>query len=130
MEWVKFILVVATAGTVSTITDYAFTGGWIQRRLTVPAIWREKNGGVVGFLAALLPFFTCAVFAVAAKGLAIESVHAAVKLAALMWFVGPLPLILANAAFLKLRPLYVLSYAVSWIVKLLIVAVLAGRFLH
>lgn len=129
MEWVKYVLVVATAGTISTLTDYALTGGWMQKRFTDAAIWREKHGGVAGFLASLLPFFTCAVFAYAANRLAIRSVHASVKLAAVMWTIGPLPLILANAAFLKLRPAYVLSYAISWIVKLTIVAVLVGRFM-
>lgn len=129
MEWIRYVLVVATAGTVSTLTDYALTGGWIQKRFTDPAVWREKHGGALGFLASLLPFFTCAVFAFAANRLAIRSVHASVKLAAVMWAVGPLPLILGNAAFLKLRPGYVLAYAFSWIVKLLIVAVLVGRFL-
>lgn len=129
MELVKFFLVVAIAGTVSTLTDYVLTGGWIQKRFTDATIWREKHAGFMGFLASLLPFFTCAVFAYAANRLAVRSVHAAVKLAAVMWVVGPLPLILNNAVFLKMRPAYVLSYAVSWIVKLALVAVLVGRFL-
>lgn len=129
MAWVRFFLVVATAGTVSALTDYLFTGGWMQKRFTDAAIWRDKNGGIPGFLASLLPFFTCAVFAYAANRLAIRSVHASVKLAVVMWTIGPLPLILTNATFLKLRPAYVLSYVLSWFVKLMIVAVLVGRFL-
>jgi hypothetical protein len=129
MEWVKFVLVVATAGTVSTLTDYVFTGGWMQKRFTDSSIWREKHAGILGFLASLLPFFTCAVFAYAANRLAVRSVHAAVKLAAVIWTIGPLPLILNNAVFLKMRPAYVLSYAISWIVKLALVAFLVGRFL-
>ena len=53
-----------------------------------------------------------------------------VKLAAAVWLMGPLPLILTNAAFMKLHRVFVASYAIGWLVKLLIVAVAAGWFLR
>jgi hypothetical protein len=43
---------------------------------------------------------------------------------------GPLPLILTNAAFIKMHRVFVASYAIGWLVKLMIVAVLVGKFLH
>jgi hypothetical protein len=52
------------------------------------------------------------------------------KLAAAVWLIGPLPLILTNAAFMKMHRVFVASYAAGWIVKLLIVAVAAGLFLR
>ncbi len=43
---------------------------------------------------------------------------------------GPLPLILTNAAFMKLHRVFVASHAIGWLVKLLIVAVAVGCFLR
>jgi len=42
---------------------------------------------------------------------------------------GPLPVILTNAAFIKLHRVFVVSYAVGWLVKLTIVAIAASWFL-
>jgi hypothetical protein len=44
--------------------------------------------------------------------------------------IGPLPLILTDAAFIKLHRVFVASYAVGWLVKLIIVALAASWFLH
>lgn len=130
MDWTRFAFIAVGAGTITTVTDWLFTGGWIQKRFSDPAIWRENFGGKLGMLAGLLPFFTCAAFAYTANHLAIGSVRSAVKLAAAVWVIGPLPLILANAVFIKMRRVYVVSYAAGWLVKLMIIAVLVGRFLH
>jgi hypothetical protein len=42
----------------------------------------------------------------------------------------PLPLNLTNAAFMKPHRVFVMSYATGWLVKLVIVAVAIGWFLH
>jgi hypothetical protein len=47
-----------------------------------------------------------------------------------VWAIGPLPLILTNAAFMKLRWAYATNYAIAWLVKLMIIAVLVGRLLR
>lgn len=52
----------------------------------------------------------------------------AVKLASAVWAVGPLPLILTSAAFIKMDRGFVAPYAFGWLVKPMIV--LAGWFLH
>jgi hypothetical protein len=39
-----------------------------------------------------------------------------------VWVIGPLPLILTNAAFIKLHGMFVMFYAVGWLVKLLVAA--------
>jgi hypothetical protein len=45
-----------------------------------------------------------------------------VKLAGAIWLLGPLPLLLTNAAFIKLHRAFVFSYALGWLAKLLIIA--------
>jgi hypothetical protein len=44
--------------------------------------------------------------------------------------IGPLALILTNAAFMKLHRVFVVSYATGWLIKLSIVAIAVGWFLH
>jgi hypothetical protein len=62
--------------------------------------------------------------------LGLHSVSSALKLAVAVWVIGPLPLILTNAAFMKLHRVFVASYAVGWLTKLAIVAVAVGWFLR
>lgn len=76
-----------------------------------------------------LPFLTCGAFAYVAARLGLHSVAGAVKLAVAVWLMGPLPLILTNAAFMKLHPVFVMSYATGWLMKLMIVALAVGWFL-
>jgi len=129
MNWMRFFEVVIGAGVVSTFTDWVIAGDWIQKRITDPQIWR--TGSLMRTaLASLLPFLTSAAFAYTANRMAISSVHSAIKLAGAIWLICPLPLILANSAFLKLSKGFVATYAVSWLVKLMIVAVLVGRLLR
>jgi hypothetical protein len=73
---------------------------------------------------------TCGVFALLAACLGIHSVSGAVKLAVAIWMIGPLPLILTNAAFIKMHRVFVVSYATGWLVKLLIVALAVGWFIR
>jgi hypothetical protein len=130
MDWTRFVYVVAGGSIVTSFTDWFFAGDWIHKRFTYPEIWREGSEGKGIALTALLPFLTCAAFAYTAYRLDLESVHNAVKLAAAVWMIGPLPLILTSAAFIKLHRVFVASYAFSWLVKLLIIAFLVGRFLR
>jgi len=122
-------MVVVCAGTITTITDYLLTGGWIQKRFSDPAIWRENFGGVAGSLSAILPFFTCAVFAFTANRMNISGLHSTIKLAFAVWALGPLPLILTNAAFIKLSKQYAACYVIAWFIKLMVVAVLVAGFM-
>ena len=130
MNWTRLVAIVIGAGVVSSLTDWFFAGDWLHRRYTYPEIWRTGAEGRAIALSSPLPFLTCLVFAYAAARLGIHSVPGAVKLAAAIWLIGPLPLILTNAAFMKLHRVFVVSYALGWLVKLMIVAVAVGWFLH
>lgn len=77
-----------------------------------------------------LPFLTCGVFAYVIARLGLHTAGGAAKLAVAVWLLGPLPLILTNAAFMKLHRVFAVSYAAGWLVKLTIAAVAAGWFLR
>ena len=130
MNWTRLVAIAIGTGAVSSLTDWLFAGDWLHRRYTYPEIWRKGAEGRAIALSSPLPFLTCAAFAYAAARLGLHSVPSAVKLAAAVWLIGPLPLILTNAAFMKLHRVFVASYAAGWLVKLMIVAVAVGWFLH
>src|SRR5208282_2840405 len=130
MNWARLVAIIVGAGVVSSLTDWFFAGDWIHRRFTCPEIWRQGAEGKAIALTSPLPFLTCGVFAYAAARLGLHSFSGTVKLAVAVWLIGPLPLILTNAAFMKLHRVFVASYAVGWLVKLMIAGVAAGWFLR
>jgi hypothetical protein len=131
MNWARFIAIVVGAGIVSSLTDWFFAGDWIHRRFTYPEIWRKGAAETRAIaLSSPLPFLTCAVFAYIAAHLGIHSFSSAIELAVAIWLIGPLPLILTNAAFMKLHRVFVASYALGWLVKLMIVAVATAYVLR
>jgi hypothetical protein len=127
--WTRFAFVVIGAGIVSSLTDWLFAGDWFHRRYTYPEVWRQGGEERAIALTSPLPFVTCAVFAYLAARLVLHSVAGSLKLAVAVWFIGPLPLILTNAAFMKLHRVFVLSYAIGWLVKLTIIALAVAWFL-
>ena len=133
MNWVRFGITVVGAGIVTSLTDWFFAGDWIHRRYTYPEIWRHPGGkGEEQAIArsSPLPFVTCAVFAYLAVRLGLHSLSANVKLAVAVWLIGPLPVILTNAAFIKLHRVFVVSLSIGWLVKLTIIAVAVSWFLQ
>jgi hypothetical protein len=126
MNWLRLLSVVVGAGVVSSLTDWFFAGDWIHRRFSYPEIWRKGGEAKAIAITSPLPFLTCGAFAYLAERLGIHSVPGALKLAVVVWIIGPLPLILTNAAFIKMHRVFVVSYATGWLVKLIIVAVAFG----
>ncbi len=130
MHWARLMLIILGAGIVTSLTDWFFAGDWLHRRHTYPEIWRQGVESRAIALTSPLPFLTCGVFACLAVRLGLHSTASTLKLAAAVWLIGPLPLILTNAAFMKLHRIFVVSYAIGWLVKLAVVAAAVGWFLH
>ncbi len=130
MNWMRFVAIVIGAGVVTSLTDWFCAGDWLHRRFTYPEIWRQGAEGRAIALTSPLPFLTCGVFAYILARLGLHSMSSGVKLAVAVWLIGPLPLILTNAAFMKLHRVFVVFYAIGWLVKLTIVAVAVGMFLR
>jgi len=130
MNWTRLALITIGAGIVTSLTDWFFAGDWIHRRWTYPEIWRQGVEARAIALTSPLPFLTCGVFAYVAARLGLHSVPSALKLASAAWVIGPLPLILTNAAFMKLHRMFVASYTIGWLTKLAIVAIAVGWFLR
>lgn len=126
MNWMRLVLVTIAAGVVTSLTDWFFAGDWLHRRFTYPEIWRKGNESRAIALTSPLPFLTCGAFAYLCAMLSLHSTAGALKLGFAIWLIGPLPLILTNAAFMKLHRVFVVSYATGWLVKLAIAALAVG----
>lgn len=129
MPWTRIVLITLATGVVTSLTDWFFAGDWIHRRFTYPEIWRQGAESRALALTSPLPFLTCAVFTCVTARLGL-TITGSLKLAVAVWLIGPLPLILTNAAFMKLHRVFVASYATGWLTKLLVVAVAAAWFLR
>jgi len=130
MNWARFVAIIIGAGILSSLSDWFFAGDWIHRRFTYLEVWRQGGESRAIALASPLPFVTCGAFVFVAARLGLHSVSSALKLAVAVWMIGPLPLILTNAAFMKLHRVFVMSYAIGWLTKLVIAAVAVGWFLR
>lgn len=130
MHWTRLALVTLGSGVVTSMTDWFFAGDWLHRRFTYPEVWRQGSEGRAIALTSPLPFLSCLAFAYVAARLGLNSIPHAMKLAVAIWVVAPLPLILTTAAFMKLHRVFVISYSVSWLVKLAVAAIAVGWFLH
>jgi len=130
MNLTRLALITIGAGILASLTDWFFAGDWLHRRFTYPEVWRQGAESRAIALTSPLPFLTCGFFACVCARLSLHSVASASKLAVAVWLIGPLPLILTNAAFMKLHRVFVASYITGWFVKLMIVAMAVGRFLH
>jgi hypothetical protein len=130
MNWMRFAAIVIGAGLASSLTDWLSAGDWIHRRFTYPEIWRTGAEGKAIALTSPLPFLTCAIFVLTALQCNRHSVADNFTLAVEIWLIGPFPLILTNAAFMKLHRVFVTFYALGWLVKLLVVAAALSVFLR
>lgn len=129
MNWTRLILITIGSGILTSLTDWFFAGDWIHRRYTYPEVWRQGVEAKAIVLTSALPFLTCGLFAFLVARLGLHSMGSTAALAFAVWLIGPLPLILTNAAFMKLHRVFVASYATGWLTKLIVVALAVGWFL-
>src|SRR5207302_11436420 len=101
-----------------------------DRDEVVPERWREaRDERRRIILAQGSSGMTAIGFVLLASRLHVVQMESALLLAAAIWFIGPLPLLLGNHLFIKLDPLVTISHAVGWLVKLLLIGVIAAALL-
>jgi hypothetical protein len=121
----------ALAGAVlGSLADWLFAGVIFHGRYDRhPETWR--HGGERKRIAAAqaLALITSAAFVALASKLGQTDLRGALKLAAMIWLIAPLPLLAANAMFIKVDHLVTASHAAGWLVKLLLIAAVTAWFL-
>jgi len=134
MHWLAFLLTAMVAGVGATGIDWFFARGVFPKYFAAhPEIWRQPASDprqvrrVGGCL--LLNCVTAAAFFYLCHRLHLAHAGQTLRLAGAICFVAPLPLIVANALWLKLHPLVALSQSLCWLGKLALAALAAAWLL-
>jgi hypothetical protein len=127
MNWIRTALTMLVGGFATSLTDWLFMGDLLYRRYhQYPEIWRFPQGqGEMQAIvwSAPMPFVTCAVFTLLCARLNLHSYSATVELALAIWLIGPLPLLIVHAMFIKLHSAIIAAYCLGWLAKLVVAAV-------
>lgn len=130
MDWRIFAASIVGA-ILGSIADWIFAGVIFHDRYQRhPEVWRTGTSETLRIGAAqILCLFTSVAFVVLADMLGPLDLAGALKLAAMIWLIAPLPLLVTNSLFIKIDPLVTASHAIGWLVKLLLIAVAAALFI-
>lgn len=134
MSWSRIVMAVLASGVLSSLTDWLFMGDWLYKRYDRnPEIWRYPRGAGENkaiLWSSVFPFLTCGVFVLVCSDLHLYSYRGACKLAAAVWLIGPLPLTIVNALWIKISAPIAASFALGWLVKLILAALAVGLILR
>lgn len=124
MDWHVFAASIVGA-VLGSIADWVFAGvlfhGRYQRH---PEVWRTGGSETLRIGGAqILCLLTSIAFVTLASMLGQVDFAGTLRLAAMIWLIAPLPLLVTNALFIKIDPLVTASHAAGWLVKLLLIAV-------
>ena len=112
-----------------SLADWLFAGVIFHERYQVyPEVWRQGNERGRIAAAQALCLVTSAAFVLLAWKMHQTDARGALKLAAMVWLIGPLPMLLANAMFIRIDRLVTVSHAIGWLAKLLLIAAAAAYF--
>jgi hypothetical protein len=131
MNWTHFALATLAAGVATSFTDWFFTGFLFHEKYGVyPEVWRSRKSETQSIAwVTVLGFLTAAAFMTACVVFNVHGLAAALKLAAIVWIMAPLPLTVMNAIYIKLHPLVVTAHALGWLARLIVAALAAGWLL-
>jgi hypothetical protein len=113
-----------------SLADWLFAGIIFHDRYHLtPETWRtgEQKKRIAG--AQALALITSAAFVAVAWKVHQTDLRGALKLAAMIWLIGPLPMLVTNALFIRIDNRVTASHAVGWLVKLLLIGAATAWFL-
>ncbi|HEV2866059.1 MAG TPA: hypothetical protein VGX37_06055 [Allosphingosinicella sp.] len=128
----NFLWATLLGGFLGSLADWLFAGLLFHQRYNRhPEVWRPGAGAIRSriIIAQGLCLVTAGAFVALAVKLGQTDYVGALKLAAMVWLIGPLPLLLANFLFIKIDPLVTASHSAGWLVKLLLCGAAAALLL-
>lgn len=130
MDWRIFAASIIGA-ILGSIADWIFAGVIFHDRYQRhPEVWRTGTSEALRIGAAqILCLLTAVAFVTLANMLGPLDLAGTLKLAAMIWLIAPLPLLVTHSLFIKIDPLVTASHAIGWLVKLLLIAVAAALFI-
>jgi hypothetical protein len=113
-----------------SLADWLFAGIIFHDRYHLtPETWRtgEQKKRIAG--AQALALVTSAAFVALAWKVHQTDLRGALKLAAIVWLIAPLPMLVTNAMFIRIDNRVTASHAVGWLAKLLLIGAATAWFL-
>jgi hypothetical protein len=112
----------------ASLSDWLFMGVLFHERYNIfPEVWREARGERTKIvIAQLCSAMTAAGFVWLAVLIGPLSLARALTMAALIWLIGPLSLLLGNHLFIKLDLYVTITNAIGWLVKLSLLAAMTA----
>ncbi|HWI89158.1 MAG TPA: DUF1761 domain-containing protein [Sphingomicrobium sp.] len=114
-----------------SLADWLFAGVLFHERYKIhPEIWRPTTNDVQRvILAQLTTLITAGAFTLLAYKLDQVQLKHALALAAMVWLIGPVPLLIGNGLFIKIDWVITADHAAGWLVKLLLCGAAVAFFL-
>ena len=113
----------------ASLADWLFADLLIRKLyLLTPETWRAGDDRKRIAFAQLTALLTSAAFVLLAWKTHQTDLRGALKLAAMIWLIGPLPLLIGNALFIRMDHRITASHAAGWLVKLLAIAAVTAWF--
>lgn len=113
---------IVSGAILASFADWLFMGVLFHDRYTIyPEVWRKGSERERIILAQATAILTAAGFTLLAGKVHQVDLVGALKLAAMIWLIGPLPLLLGNHLFVRLDTMVTASHATGWLVKLLLI---------
>lgn len=135
MHWTRFALAVIASGVVASVTDWFFMGFLFHDKyLENREVYRNQPGQsetakILG--SALFGLVSSAAFIYLCYWTgALPILRANIRMAAVVWLVAPVPLILTNVLWMKFHPLLGVSHMLGWLARFIITGVIAFWLLH
>ena len=126
----NLVWAVLAGAVLGSLADWLFAGVIFHGRYDLhPETWRRGSEHKRIAAAQALALVTSAAFVALAAKLGQTDLRGALKLAAMIWLIAPLPLLAANAMFIKVDHLVTASHAAGWLVKLLLIGAVTAWFL-
>lgn len=126
----NLVWAVLAGAVLGSLADWLFAGVIFHGRYDLhPDTWRRGSQGRRIAAALALALITSAAFVLLANKLNQTDLRGALKLAAMIWLIGPLPLLAANAMFIKIDHWVTASHAAGWLAKLLLIGAATAWFL-
>ena len=134
MNWVRIIEAGFVASVLATFTDWYFFGILFHDRYyTNAGVWRkyaDKKDEIRSItLGTILGSVASFVFVIFASYLGLTAFPSALAVAAVLWLMIPLPLLLTNSLFMRIDRALVVSHALGWLARLVVSALCVSWFL-
>lgn len=131
----RYVLALVVASVATSFSDWYFMGVLFHDRyLTYPEIWRHRGNKRAENLAVawstLTGVLSAATFLWLAARLGVTSDSRVFLLSVGLWLAGPVPLLLTNAAFIKIHYLNTVAALAGWLARFMIFAVVARLILR